>query len=238
MQEKLFSGKIMSRKKVIERIGPGWYSFIGEEFEKEYMEKLSEFLKSERKKYKIRPDGKDTFRALKLSQPTDTNILMIGQDPYPHSCADGLAFSCKSGHIPPSLRRLFMEIRKDTKQNPEDPDLSRWAEQGILLLNKALTIRDGAPKSHHNIGWEDFIRAVVRSLVEYKQASEKPLVVICFGKEAQFIEPLIPDSENILFLKASHPARRGSYELNLKDKGYFYRIWQFLHDAGCEPITW
>ncbi|MDE6296357.1 MAG: uracil-DNA glycosylase, partial [Muribaculaceae bacterium] len=148
------------------RIEEGWKKALEEEFSKEYFKKLTETVRVEYSTpgLKIYPPASKIFAAFDSCPFNEVKVVIIGQDPY-HGPgqANGLCFSVNDGiQIPPSLRNIFKEICEDIGRDyPENGDLTRWARQGVLLLNSALTVREHQPKSHSRIGWEQFTDAVV-----------------------------------------------------------------------------
>ena len=150
-------------------IGNDWDEILDGEFKKEYYIKLREFLKSEYKSHRIYPDMYDIFNALKWTSYADTKVVILGQDPYhEEGQAHGLAFSVKKGvKIPPSLMNMYKELHDELGcYIPNNGYLEKWARQGVMLLNSALTVRSGAANSHRNKGWEIFTDRVVECLNE------------------------------------------------------------------------
>lgn len=186
---------------------------LGEEFEKDYFKRLTLFVKKEYSEKKIYPPGPYIFRAFDLVDFEKVKVVIIGQDPY-HTpgVANGLAFSANPDKkIPPSLLNIFKEIRNEFgKEIPNNPDLSRWAEQGVLLLNATLTVESGKAGSHQNQGWEDFTNAVIKTISEKRER----VVFMLWGAYAQKKEGLI-DPKKHLILKSSHPSPFSA------DRGFF-----------------
>ncbi len=149
------------------KIEESWKQVLRGEFNKPYFKDLSDFVHNEYKNHTIYPNPKDIFRAFDLSPFNKVKVVIIGQDPYHgQSQANGLAFAVHGNiSIPPSLRNIFKEIESDLKIKVKDSgDLSRWAQQGVLLLNATLTVRASSPGSHQNKGWEEFSDNVMREL--------------------------------------------------------------------------
>lgn len=233
-QKDLFSVSDDESFKIAEKLlGTEWAYELYGEFSRPYMDILTDFIKKEKENYIIRPDKGYTFRAFKACPFSKVKVIMVGQDPYPHNAADGLAFSSKNKSFPVSLKRIYTEIEKDTGEASWEPELSHWTEQGVLLLNKALTVRDGEPNSHHGKGWEEFISAVLKSL----NKETIPTVFIFFGKSAQELASNVTGEEHLV-IKASHPARNTSYAMNLKDQGYFKKINDFVERVWSAKIEW
>ena len=195
-----------------------WKERLSKEFEKEYFIKLTEFVKQEYSQYTVYPPAGQIFRAFSLCPFEYVKVVIIGQDPY-HGPgqAHGLCFSVNSGvPFPPSLRNIFSEIKNNINlPPPKEGDLSRWAEQGVLLLNATLTVRAGQAGSHQRQGWETFTDAVIHCL-----ASEREnLVFMLWGAYAQkkcaFIE-----SAKHLVLTSAHPSPLSAYNGFFKNKHF------------------
>ena len=212
-----------------------WKERLSKEFEKEYFIKLTEFVKQEYSQYTVYPPAGQIFRAFSLCPFEYVKVVMIGQDPY-HGPgqAHGLCFSVNSGvPFPPSLRNIFSEIKNNINlPPPKEGDLSRWAEQGVLLLNATLTVRAGQAGSHQRQGWETFTDAVIHCL-----ASEREnLVFMLWGAYAQkkcaFIE-----SAKHLVLTSAHPSPLSAYNGFFKNK-HFSKANDWLIGHGEKPIEW
>ena len=212
-----------------------WKERLSKEFEKEYFIKLTEFVKQEYSQYTVYPPAGQIFRAFSLCPFEYVKVVMIGQDPY-HGPgqAHGLCFSVNSGvPFPPSLRNIFSEIKNNINlPPPKEGDLSRWAEQGVLLLNATLTVRAGQAGSHQRQGWETFTDAVIHCL-----ASEREnLVFMLWGAYAQkkcaFIE-----SAKHLVLTSSPPSPLSAYNGFFKNK-HFSKANDWLIGHGEKPIEW
>lgn len=212
-----------------------WKERLSKEFEKEYFIKLTEFVKQEYSQYTVYPPAGQIFRAFSLCPFEYVKVVIIGQDPY-HGPgqAHGLCFSVNSGvPFPPSLRNIFSEIKNNINlPPPKEGDLSRWAEQGVLLLNATLTVRAGQAGSHQRQGWETFTDAVIHCL-----ASEREnLVFMLWGAYAQkkcaFIE-----SAKHLVLTSSHPSPLSAYNGFFKNK-HFSKANDWLIGHGEKPIEW
>lgn len=150
-------------------IGNDWDGMLAAEFEKEYYGKLQTFLTEEYETQRIYPPQPDVFNALRYSSYADTKVVILGQDPYhQEGQAHGLCFSVNKGvKIPPSLGNIYKELQADLGiQPPQHGYLASWAQQGVLLLNAVLTVRDSQPNSHKGRGWEIFTDAVIKKLNE------------------------------------------------------------------------
>ena len=186
------------------QIEKSWLTQLSSEFEKDYMRKLSLFLKEEKKTKTIYPSGSKIFNAFNLTPFSKVKVVILGQDPYhgPNQ-ANGLSFSVnKSFPIPPSLKNIFKELFDDLGIKPPNSGcLERWSNQGVLLLNTYLTVERGKPGSHRNIGWERFTDYVLSKLSENK----KNIVYLLWGKHAQEKAKIINGTNNMIIMSA-HPS--------------------------------
>jgi uracil-DNA glycosylase len=182
------------------------------------------------------------FRALELTAPDDVRVVILGQDPY-HGPgqAQGLAFSVAPGQkkLPPSLRNMLKEVEADTGAPPRcRDDLTPWARQGVLLLNTALTVEDGAPQSHAGRGWESLTDALLAQVA----AAAAPTVFMLWGAAAQRKSPLVSQGGRHLVLAANHPSPLSALRPPVPFIGcrHFGRANAFLADRrpGTEPIVW
>ena len=186
------------------KIEQSWKALLQEEFDKPYFAELTEFVRAEYKSYRIYPPGSQIFNAFNLCPFDKVKVVIIGQDPY-HGPgqAHGLCFSVNDGvPFPPSLRNIFKEINADTGAPiPQSGNLTRWATQGVLLLNATLTVREHSAGSHQRRGWETFTDSVIRIISEQKSN----VVFILWGAYAQSKASLI-DSSRHLVLRSVHPS--------------------------------
>jgi len=216
-------------------IAPSWKPYLKEEFNKPYFEQLAAFVKEEYKSNTIYPPAKQIFNAFELCKFEDTKVVILGQDPY-HGFkqANGLSFSVsKEVRIPPSLVNIFKEIESDLEHPvPTDGDLTRWSEQGVLLLNATLTVRAKQPGSHQNKGWETFTDAVISILSLHKQH----LVFMLWGNYAQKKEALIDTSKHLV-LKSAHPSPY-SADRGFFGNKHFSKANAYLVEHGLTPISW
>lgn len=215
--------------------GNDWNEILREEFEKDYYITLRQFLKEEYKAYAIYPDMYDIYNALRLTAYRDVKVVILGQDPYHgEGQAHGLAFSVKDGiPLPPSLRNVYKEIYDETGNiQPESGDLTRWAKQGVLLLNTALTVRAGEANSHSGKGWEIFTDCIIEKLNE----REKPMVFLLWGKNARAKERLITNPNHKVF-SAAHPSPLSAHN-GFFGCGHFNTANRELILAGEMPIIW
>ncbi|WP_445384985.1 uracil-DNA glycosylase [Robiginitalea sp. IMCC44478] len=217
-------------------IATAWQPLLSSEFQKPYFTQLAHFVRSEYNQHTCYPKGKEIFAAFEHCSPQKVKVVIIGQDPY-HGPgqANGLCFSVRQGTAhPPSLINIFKEIEQDIGQPyPENGDLQRWAEQGVLLLNAVLTVRARQPGSHQNKGWEAFTDAVIQKL----SAQRKGLIFMLWGGFAKKKAALI-DPERHFILRAGHPsplsANRGYWFGN----NHFSQANELLKRQGLDGIQW
>jgi uracil-DNA glycosylase len=181
-----------------------WNDLLKDEFEKEYYKKLRDFLVNEYKSKTVFPDMYDIFNALNFTAYKDVKVVILGQDPYhgPNQ-AHGLSFSVKPPiPAPPSLVNIYKELKDDLGcYIPNNGYLKKWADQGVLLLNTALTVRSGEANSHRKIGWEIFTDKVIELLNERKD----PVIFILWGNNAISKEKLITNKWHYI-IKSVHPS--------------------------------
>lgn len=212
-----------------------WFSLLHNEFEKPYYSKLQQFLEEEHRTQVIFPDSDDVFLAFRLSSYNQTKVVILGQDPYHgRGQAHGLSFSVKPPvKSPPSLLNIFKELKSDLGcPIPNHGCLTSWAEQGVLLLNTVLSVREGVPNSHKGKGWETLTDAVI-SLLNLR---EQPVVFILWGNPAQQKIKLITSPKHLV-LCSVHPSPLASYRGFFGSKP-FSQTNQFLIENGSAPINW
>lgn len=217
------------------KINPTWKPLLKEEFEKPYFSTLVDFVKKEYQSQTIYPKGSEIFNAFDLCPFDNVKVVILGQDPY-HGPgqAHGLCFSVRDGvDFPPSLRNIFKEINQDTGNPiPNNGDLTRWAEQGVLLLNATLTVRAHMAGSHQKKGWETFTDETIRLISEKKEN----VVFLLWGAYAQQKIALIDQSKHLV-LQSVHPsplsASRGFF-----GNHHFSKANEYLLAHGKEPIVW
>lgn len=216
-----------------------WGELLADHIQGAAGQQLRSNLAAELKRHTVFPHPPDWFRALELTPPDAVRAVIIGQDPY-HGPgqAHGLAFSVPAGQPPPpSLRNIFRELADDTGQAfPLAGDLSPWARQGVLLLNRILTVRAHAPLSHRGMGWEDLTDAVIRQIV----SRDRPVVFMLWGNEARALAPQLGAAARSgprLVLESAHPsplsARRGFFGCR-----HFSRASEWLVRQGLAAIDW
>lgn len=217
------------------QIEESWKTHLEPEFEKDYFRTLTEFVRSEYSQYQIFPPGKLIFNAFNLCPFDKVKVVIIGQDPY-HGPgqAHGLCFSVNDGvAFPPSLVNIFKEIKEDIgTPAPSTGNLTRWAEQGVLLLNATLTVRAHQAGSHQRRGWEEFTDAAIRAL----NAQDRPIVFILWGRPAQMKKAML-NNPNHLILEAPHPSPLSAYRGFFGSRP-FSKTNNFLKEHGVEPIDW
>lgn len=217
------------------KIAADWKELLQEEFDKPYFEELIRFVKEEYATRRIYPRGSNIFRAFDKCPVDRLKVVIIGQDPYhgPNQ-AHGLCFSVADGvPHPPSLQNIFKEVAADTGAPiPASGNLDRWAEQGVLLLNAVLTVREHEAASHAGHGWEQFTDAVVRRINEHKRG----IVYLLWGSYAQKKGAIADPTQNCI-LKAVHPSPLSAYRGFLGCK-HFSQANDYLVKTGQTPIIW
>lgn len=218
------------------KIEESWRQHIGEEFDKPYFVELTNFVRAEYANGVCYPPGRLIFNAFNLCPFDKVKVVIIGQDPYHEpGQAHGLSFSVADGvAFPPSLQNIFKEIHDDLgTPMPQSGNLTRWAEQGVLLLNATLTVRAHVAASHQRQGWEQFTDAAIRAL----NRDRNGIVFMLWGGFARSKASLIDQSRHLV-LQAAHPsplsANRGGWFGNR----HFSQANAYLVSHGVEPITW
>lgn len=212
-----------------------WWPLLEEEFKKNYYQELREFIKQEYSQHVIHPNQDDIFNALQFTSYKKVKVVILGQDPYhgPDQ-AHGLSFSVKPEvRIPPSLRNIFKELQSDLGcEVPDNGSLVEWADQGVLLLNTVLTVREGEAHSHRGKGWEIFTNQVIRLLND----RQEPVVFILWGRPAQTKIPLIDESRHKI-ITSVHPSPLSATRGFFGSKP-FSKTNQLLKEMGESPIDW
>ena len=199
---------------------------------------FKKFLKIVDEKYKskiVYPPKEYIFSALKLTSYENTKVVIVGQDPYHgEGEAHGLSFSVQRGiKIPPSLNNIYKELYNDLGIKPHnDGDLTKWAEQGVLLLNAVLTVEKDKPASHHKLGWELFTDYIIASLNEKKE----PVVFILWGNFAKEKKKLITNSRHLI-IESAHPSPF-SASYGFFGSKPFSKTNEFLKKNNIKPIDW
>ncbi len=223
------------------KLPAAWKELLAPEFEKPYFRELTDFVRSEYTAAArgegppIYPAARNIFRAFDKCGLDDLRVVIIGQDPY-HGPgqAGGLCFSVGDGvPFPPSLRNIFKEIASDIgTPTPTSGNLDRWAEQGVLLLNASLTVREAQPNSHSEKGWQTFTDAVVEALGEVKQGT----IYMLWGAFAQRKGQRLDPSRNLI-LKAAHPSPLSAHN-GFFGCRHFSQANEYLTQNGKTPIEW
>lgn len=217
------------------KIDPSWQEILKDEFDKEYFEKLTKFVKQEYATTKVYPEGKNIFRAFELCPFDKVKVVILGQDPYhgPKQ-ANGLCFSVGEGiPLPPSLQNIYKEIESDTgAKMPSSGSLDNWSRQGVLLLNATLTVRANKPGSHQHQGWEEFTDAAIKAVSEKKEH----VVFILWGKYAQEKGKVI-NAQKHFILSAPHPSPFSAHSGFFGSKP-FSKTNDYLKSIGEKPIDW
>ncbi|MBP3243343.1 MAG: uracil-DNA glycosylase [Ruminococcus sp.] len=216
--------------------GNEWDEILKDEFVKDYYLQLRKTLIQEYRTQQIFPGMYDIYNAMKLTSYSDVRCVILGQDPYHgEGQAHGLSFSVRKGIAPPpSLVNIFKEIRDDVGINNlgKHGELTKWAQEGVLLLNSVLTVRANQARSHHGIGWEQFTTDVIKVLNE----RQKPMVFMLWGgdakQKAQFIT-----NPNHLILRAAHPSPLSAYN-GFFGCHHFSQANKFLSERGLGMIDW
>jgi len=218
------------------KIESGWKEVLKQEFAKTYFLQIANFIKTEKLAGKIiYPPGGLIFNAFNTTHFDKVKVVILGQDPYHGSGqAHGLSFSVPDGIAqPPSLMNIFKELHNDIGLPiPKNGNLTRWAEQGVLLLNASLTVRAGEPMSHAKIGWSEFTNSVIKKISNEK----KNIVFILWGKFAQEKQELIDETKHLV-LKAAHPSPF-SVEKGFYGCRHFSKTNEYLMRNGIDPIDW
>lgn len=221
------------------RIDPSWKSRLAGEFEEPYFRELTEFVKKEYENETVYPPPKFIFRAFDLSPFEQTNVVILGQDPYINPAqANGLCFAVGEGvALPPSLTNIYKEIASEygtpyLELARKGGDLSRWAKQGVLLLNATLTVRASQSNSHAGRGWERFTDAAVKALSDAREH----VVFMLWGNYAKKKGMHIDRSKHLV-LESAHPSPL-SASAGFFGNGHFKRANEYLEEHGEPSVEW
>lgn len=213
-----------------------WQQLLEEEFEKPYYEQLRKFVAEEYSKGPVFPPKDEVMQALQTVSYEQVKVVILGQDPYhgPNQ-AHGMSFSVKKGvRQPPSLKNMLKELQDDIGcKIPDHGYLMKWAEQGVLLLNTVLTVRQGEANSHKGHGWEQFTDAVITKLAGRKQ----PIIFVLWGRPAQMKKSIIAQHPQHVILEAPHPSPLSAHRGFFGSKPYSKINTQLLA-WGQQPIDW
>ena len=217
------------------RVGNDWQKLFDIEQEKPYYLSLRSFLKHEYATEVVFPPMDEIFQAFRLTPLSETKVVLVGQDPYhEEGQAMGLSFSVREGTVePPSLRNIKEElINEGLLHEPWSSDLSRWAKQGVLLLNSTLTVRAHQAASHQGKGWETFTDNAIMALNE----DSKPKVFLLWGSYARSKKVMITNPAHLI-LESAHPSPLSAYR-GFFGNGHFKKANDFLVSNGMDPIIW
>ncbi len=212
-----------------------WDILLKNEFEKPYYLNLRKFLAQEYKTQTIYPHMNDIFNALKYTDYQNVKVVILGQDPYHQpNQAHGLCFSVKKGVTPPpSLQNMYKEIHAEYGYPiPDHGELTYWAEQGVLMLNTVLTVRESQPNSHKGMGWEIFTDDVIALLNQRPE----PMVFLLWGANARAKTKLITNPAHLV-LTSAHPSPLSAYN-GFFGNNHFKKANEFLKQNGMTEIDW
>jgi len=220
------------------KLNEDWFEKLRPEFTKEYFLWLYKYVTV---KYEsdtiVYPKQEEIFNALNLTKLDDIKVVIVAQDPYHDGSAHGLAFSTLSDKTPPSLRNIFKELLSEygpsmAVERTYNNNLEDWAKQGVLLLNRTLTVEKSKANSHSKIGWKTFTEEIIKLI----NKQDKPIVYLLWGNNAKEIKSLI-DNPKHLVLEAAHPsplsASRGFFGCD-----HFYNCNDYLKSNGVDEINW
>lgn len=216
-------------------LSAGWDSALAGEFKKAYYRDLYTFIKKEYESHVVYPPSEEIFTAFKLTDLEDVKVLILGQDPYHEpGQAHGLSFSVKPGvQIPPSLMNMYKELQDELGLYiPNNGYLTKWASQGVMMLNTVLTVRAHNANSHKGMGWEEFTDAAIKALNDM----DKPVVYMLWGSNAQSKEKMLNNPKQLV-LKAPHPSPLSSYR-GFFGCNHFIKCNEFLRKNGLSEIDW
>jgi len=216
-------------------IANDWLAVLQEEFRKPYYKKLFEQVKEEYSSGPVYPPADEIFNAFHLTPFHEVKAVILGQDPYHEpGQAHGLCFSVKPGvAAPPSLVNIYQELHDDLGcYIPNNGYLTKWADQGVLMLNTVLTVRAHQANSLRGIGWEEFTDAAITAL----NTADRPMVFILWGRPAQLKRPMLNNPKHLI-LQAPHPSPLSAYRGFFGSKP-FSQTNQFLEANGAAPIDW
>ena len=218
-----------------ETVHPQWKELLTDVLSSDSAQELTTFISREREQFAVYPPDDQVFAALSYFSPTETSVVILGQDPYhEHGQAHGLSFSVQPNvAIPPSLRNIFAERENDIGlQPPVNGTLTPWAQQGVLLLNTSLTVREGVAGSHAKKGWEAITDQIIRTVND----NTERCVFILWGAHAQAKKKLITQGHHAV-LEAPHPSPLSAYR-GFFGSSPFSRTNALLQEAGRAPIDW
>lgn len=211
-----------------------WYKFIESQTQQDYYKKLISFIENEAKTHVVYPTREHMFNCFKYAEPKDIKVVIVGQDPYyTPGYANGLAFAVNQGvQLPKSLINIFKELEEDLGIKKTNGDLVDWAKQGVLLLNRVMTVNKDQPNSHKNKGWETF----TTNVIEFLSGNFDNIVFVLWGNNAQELASHI-DERRHLIIKSSHPSPL-SYHQSFKGSKPFSKINAYLASHNKQIIKW
>ena len=212
-----------------------WDEILNDEWQKPYLQGLFAFLHEDYENHTVYPPKRDVFNALKYTSFADTKVVIIGQDPYHgYGQAHGLCFSVRQGvKLPPSLVNIFKELENDVgREFTTNGDLTAWAKQGVLMLNNVLTVREGQPQSHKDMGWEKFTDRIIAEL----NKKETPVVFLLWGKPAEQKAKIITNPIHKKLITV-HPSPLSAYRGFFGSK-HFSKANEILVSNNLSPIKW
>ncbi len=212
-----------------------WQEVLDGEFDKPYYKDLRKNLIDEYKNFTVYPDMYDLFNAFHYTAYKDVKVVILGQDPYHEpNQAHGLSFSVLPGaKIPPSLQNIYKELQNDIGCTPVNHGyLKSWADQGVMLLNSTLSVRQSQANSHQKLGWEEFTDEVIRKIND----KDEPVVFILWGNNARRKKALITNPKHKI-IESTHPSPFSANNGFFGSKP-FSRTNEFLVENGLEPINW
>lgn len=216
-------------------ISKSWDSILKDEYEKSYFKNLINELNKEYLSNRIYPKEDDIFNCFKELPYEDIKIVIVGQDPYHgYNQAHGFSFSVlPENRIPPSLLNIYKEIKNEYGYDiPNHGYLMKWAEQGVLLMNRTLTVRESSPNSHEKLGWKIFTSRIISEI----NKNPKPIVFMLWGNNAKELKDLL-DNPNHLILESSHPSPFSAHR-GFLGNNHFYLANEFLKKNNLDEIDW
>lgn len=221
---------------MISNLNQEWRGILHEELNKDYFQELSNTVKNEYIKYSCYPEIKNIFDSLNLCSFSKLKVVIIGQDPYHQpNQANGMSFSVnKNVKVPPSLKNIFKELQDDlNKSIPKNGDLTYLANQGVLLLNSCLSVRDSSPGSHYNLGWETF----TDSIISYISENKNNIVFLLWGNKSILKSNLIDNSKHLL-LNSGHPSPLSDNRGYWFGNKHFSKTNTYLIAKSKDQINW
>ncbi len=235
LRNKAYLETLSKTEKMNVQIEKSWGESLKDEFEKPYFKKIVQYLKTEKAAgMVVFPPGPMIFNAFEKTPFHEVKVVIIGQDPYHRAGqAMGLSFSVPVGvRVPPSLKNIYKELHRDLDfEIPNHGDLTKWADQGVFLLNAFLTVEQGRAASHQKIGWADFTNAVIKKLSDEREG----IIFLLWGRFAQAKAELIDETKHHI-LTAFHPSPLAGNRF--QGCGHFSKTNELLKKQGAKPINW